>query len=62
MVSLLEFLKILLNLRKYSRSSLLEFPSDNIEEFIIKEVNKNMDHSQEINPNTSIPALIPNEK
>jgi len=28
---------------------------------MIKEVNKNMDHTQEINPNTSVPALIPIE-
>jgi hypothetical protein len=47
---LLEFLEILLNLRKFSRSSLSEFSSDNIEEFKIKEVNKNMDHTQEISP------------
>jgi len=60
--SLLKFLEILLNLRKSSRSSLLELSSDNLEEFIIKEVNKNTDHSQEINPNTSVHALIPIEK
>jgi hypothetical protein len=59
---LFEFLEILLNLRKSSRSSLSEFSSDNIEEFMIKEVNKNMDHTQEINPNTSVPTLIPIEK
>jgi hypothetical protein len=59
---LLEFLEILLNLRKSSRSSLLDFSLDNIEEFMIKEVNKNMDHTQEINPNTSVPSLIPIEK
>jgi hypothetical protein len=34
--SLLEFFEILLNLRKSSRSSLSEFSSDNIEEFMIK--------------------------
>jgi len=49
-------------LRKFSRSSLSEFSSDNIEEFMIKEVNKNMDHTQEINPNTSVLALILIEK
>jgi len=48
--SLLEFLKFLLRLRKFSRSSVSEFFSDNIEEFMIKEVNKNMDHTQEISP------------
>jgi hypothetical protein len=58
----LEFLKNLLNLRKSPRSSLSEFSSDNIEEFMIKEVNKNMDHTQEINPNTSVLALILIEK
>jgi hypothetical protein len=51
--SLLKFLEILLNLRKFS---------DSIEEFMIKEVNRNMDHTQEINPNMSVPALIPIEK
>jgi len=60
--SLLKFLEILLSLRKFSRSSLLEFSSNNIEEFMIKEVSKNMVHTQEINPNMSIPALIPIEK
>jgi hypothetical protein len=44
---LLEFLEILLSLRKFSRSSFSEFSSSNIEEFMIKEV-KNMDHTQEI--------------
>jgi len=29
---------------------------------MIKEVNKNMNYTQEINPNTSVPALIPIEK
>jgi len=62
MSSLLEFLEILLNLRKSSISSLSEFSSNNVEEFMIKEVNKNMDHTQEINPNKSVPALIPIEK
>jgi hypothetical protein len=57
--SLLEFLDYLLNLRKSSKSSVLEFSSDSWEEFMIKGVNKNMDHTQEINPNTSVPALIP---
>jgi hypothetical protein len=60
--SLLEFLEFLLNLRKSSKSSLSEFSSDNLEEFMIKEVNKNMDHTQEINPNTIVPALIQIEK
>jgi hypothetical protein len=60
--SVLEFLEFLLNLRKSSRSSLLEFSSNNLEEFMIKEVNKNMDHTQEINPNTSVSILIPIEK
>jgi hypothetical protein len=60
--SLLKFLEFLLNLRKSSRSSLSEFSSDNLEEFMIKEINKNMDHTQKINPNTSVPALIPIEK
>jgi hypothetical protein len=41
---LLEFLEILLSLRKFSRRSLSEFSSDNIEEFMIKEVKK-MDHT-----------------
>jgi hypothetical protein len=62
MSSLLEFLEIYLNLRKSSISSLSEFSSNNVEEFMIKEVNKNMDHTQEINPNKSVPALIPIEK
>jgi hypothetical protein len=48
--SLLEFFEILLNLRKFVRSSLSKFSSDNIEEFMIKEVNKNMDYTQEISP------------
>jgi len=60
--SLLEFLEILLNLKKSSRRLLSEFSSVNVEEFMIKEVNKNMDHTQEINPNTCVPALIPIEK
>jgi len=57
---LLELLEFLLNLRKSLRSSLSEFFSDNVEEFMIKEVNKNMDHTQEINPNTSVPAFNTN--
>jgi hypothetical protein len=55
-------LEILLNLRKSSRSELSEFSSHNIEEFMIKEVNKHMDHTKEINPNTIVPPLIPIEK
>jgi len=62
LISLLKFLEFLLNLRKSSNSSLSEFSSDSREEFMIKGVNKNMDHTQEINPNTSVPALIPIEK
>jgi hypothetical protein len=38
--SLLEFLEILLNLRKSLRSSLSEFFSDNIEEFMVKKSTK----------------------
>jgi hypothetical protein len=60
--SLFEFLEFLLNLRKSWRSSLSEFSSYNLKEFMIKEVNKNMDHTQEINPNTSVLAPIPIEK
>jgi hypothetical protein len=51
----LEFLEFLLRLRKLSRSSVSEFSSDNIEEFMIKEVNKNMDHTQEISPKGGYP-------
>jgi hypothetical protein len=54
--SLLNFFEILLNLRKFSRSSLSEFSSDNIEEFMIKEV-KNMDHTQEISPKKRVYPL-----
>jgi hypothetical protein len=59
--SLLDFLEILLNLRKSSRSSLSKFSLHNLEEFMMKEVNKNIDHTQEINPNTSVPTLVPIE-
>jgi hypothetical protein len=58
----LKFLEILLHLRNSSRSSLSEFSSDNIEEFMIKEINKNVDHTQEYNPNTSVPSLLQIEK
>jgi len=60
--SCLTFVGIFLNLRKSLRSSLSEFSSDNIEEFMIKEINKNMNHTQKINPITSVSALIPIEK
>jgi len=45
---LLEFFEILLNLRKFSMSSLSKISSDNIKEFMIKEF-KNLDHTQEFN-------------
>jgi hypothetical protein len=57
--TLLNFFEFLLNFKKSLKSTLSEFSVDNSEEFMIKEVNKNMDHTQEINPNTSVPALIP---
>jgi len=56
---LLEFLEILLNLRKFLMSSLSEFYLDNIEEFMIKEV-RNMD-TQEFNLHRVYQALIPIE-
>jgi hypothetical protein len=40
---LLKFLEFLLNLRKSSNSTLSKFSLDSWEEFMIKEVNKNMD-------------------
>jgi isoleucyl-tRNA synthetase len=55
----LEFLEILLNLRKFLMSSLSEFYLDNIEEFMIKEV-RNMD-TQEFNLHRVYQALIPIE-
>jgi hypothetical protein len=42
-------------------SSLLEISSDNIEEFMIKEV-KNIDHTQEFNLHRVYQALISIEK
>jgi hypothetical protein len=59
--SLFEFLEILLSLRKFLKSSSSEFSSNNIEEFMIKEV-KNMDHTQEFNLHRVYQALIPIEK
>jgi hypothetical protein len=54
------------NLLKTLKSIISESSLDNKEEFMIKgekkEVTKDEDHTQEINPKQSVPALIPIEK